>query len=168
MTPRWRPWLLTAPLWPMLGAAALAGCAGGDRAPASTFHLLDGRSLAPADWQGRVLLVNFWATTCASCVKEMPQLVQTYLRFRERGFETIAVAMSYDPPEWVANFARTRQLPFPVALDSDGSLARAWSEVKLTPTTFIVDRQARIVKRYVGKPDFAALAALLERLLDAA
>ncbi len=163
MTPRWRPWLLTAPLWPALGM--LAGCAGGERAPASTFRLLDGRTLAPSDWQGRVLLVNFWATTCASCVKEMPQLVQTYQRFRERGFETIAVAMSYDPPEWVANFARTRQLPFPVALDSDGALARDWGDVKLTPTTYIVDQQGRIVKRYVGEPDFAALAALLDKLL---
>ncbi|TSE30671.1 TlpA disulfide reductase family protein [Tepidimonas charontis] len=165
MTPRWRPWLLTAPLWPTL--TALSGCAGGEQAPASTFRLLDGRTLTPAEWQGRVVLVNFWATTCASCVKEMPQLVQTYQRFRERGFETIAVAMSYDRPEWVANFARTRQLPFPVALDSDGALARAWGDVKLTPTTYVVDRRSRIVKRYVGEPDFNALAALLEQLLNA-
>ncbi|MDW8337066.1 MAG: TlpA disulfide reductase family protein [Tepidimonas sp.] len=163
MDARLRPWLLASPwLW---AAAAASGCAGADRAPASTFHLLDGRTLSLAELQGKVLLVNFWATTCASCVKEMPQLVQMHQRYAPRGFETLAVAMSYDPPEWVANFARTRQLPFTVALDKDGVLAQAWGDVKLTPTTFIVDRQGRIVKRYVGPPDFDALAALLERLL---
>ncbi|TSE29003.1 Thiol-disulfide oxidoreductase ResA [Tepidimonas thermarum] len=164
MNVRLRPWLLATPLLAPL-AAALAGCARAERAPASTFHLLDGSTLTSADLQGRVLLVNFWATTCVSCVKEMPQLVDTYRRFQPRGFETVAVAMSYDPPEWVANFARTRQLPFKVALDHDGTLARDWGEVKLTPTTYIVDRQGRIVKRYVGEPDFAALGALLDQLL---
>ncbi|TSE19390.1 Thiol-disulfide oxidoreductase ResA [Tepidimonas alkaliphilus] len=161
---RLRPWLLAAPWW-AAWAGALTGCAGAERAPASTFHLLDGRTLTMAELQGKVLLVNFWATTCASCVKEMPQLVQTHQRFAARGFETVAVAMSYDPPEWVANFTRTRQLPFQVALDRDGELARAWGDVKLTPTTFIVDRQGRIVKRYVGPPDFDALASLLDKLL---
>lgn len=164
MDARLRPWLLLAPALAPL-AAGLAGCAGADRAPASTFHLLDGRTLTLSQLQGKVLLVNFWATTCASCVKEMPQLVQMHQRFAARGLETLAVAMSYDPPEWVANFVRTRQLPFTVALDREGRLAHDWGEVKLTPTTFIVDRQGRIVKRYVGPPDFDALADLLERLL---
>jgi peroxiredoxin len=166
MTPRWRPWLLTAPLWLAVGGSlTLGGCGAAERAPQSTFRLLDGSTLTSVDLAGRVLLVNFWATTCVSCVKEMPQLVELHRRYHARGFETVAVAMSYDPPEWVANFTRTRQLPFKVALDTDGSLARDWGEVKLTPTTYIVDRQGRIVKRYVGEPDFNALAALLEKLL---
>lgn len=165
MSPRLRPWLLASPLLVAAGAFGLAGCTRAERAPASTFRLLDGSTLTSADLRGKVLLVNFWATTCVSCVKEMPQLVETHRRFHARGFETVAVAMSYDPPDWVANFTRTRQLPFKVALDSDGVLARDWGEVKLTPTTYIVDRQGRIVKRYVGEPDFGALAALLDRLL---
>jgi len=165
MTPRIRPWLLATPLLAAVGGLGLAGCAPAERAPESTFRLLDGSTLTSADLRGKVLLVNFWATTCVSCVKEMPQLIETHRRFAARGFETVAVAMSYDPPEWVANFARTRQLPFKVALDSDGTLARHWGEVKLTPTTYIVDRQWRIVKRYVGEPDFAALAQLLDKLL---
>ncbi|MFN3829196.1 MAG: TlpA family protein disulfide reductase [Tepidimonas ignava] len=163
MNIRLRPWLLAAPLLAPLGT--LWGCSSAERAPTSTFHLLDGRTLTSAELQGKVLLVNFWATTCATCVKEMPLLVQTHQRFAARGFETVAVAMSYDPPEWVANFTRTRQLPFLVALDKDGTLARDWGDVKLTPTTYIVDRQGRIVKRYVGEPEPAALHQLLERLL---
>jgi peroxiredoxin len=165
---RQRLWLLSAPCWLPGLLMSLSGCSGAERAPASTFRLLDGRSIHMQDLAGKVVLVNFWATTCVSCVKEMPQLVETYRRFAARGFETVAVAMSYDPPEWVANFTRTRQLPFLVARDEDGSLARAWGDVKLTPTTYLVDRRGHIVKRYVGEPDFAALAVLLERLLSEA
>ena len=97
----------------------------------------------------------------------MPALVDTHRKFETRGFETVAVAMSYDPPAWVLNFAQTRQLPFKVALDNTGDIAKAWGDVKLTPTTYIVDKGGNIVKRYVGEPDFAALHELLDKLLKA-
>jgi thiol-disulfide isomerase/thioredoxin len=127
--------------------------------------LLDGSTTTTADLKGKVTLVNFWATTCVSCVKEMPALVATHQKYRANGFETVAVAMSYDEPSWVLNFAQTRQLPFKVALDNTGDIARSWGDVKLTPTTYLVNRQGRIVKRYVGEPDFTALHALIEKLL---
>ncbi len=147
------------------GVLSLAGCGSQSAAPESRFVLLDGSTLTTADLKGKVTLVNFWATTCVSCVKEMPSLVNTYNKYQAQGFETIAVAMSYDPPDWVLNFATSRQLPFKVALDNTGELARDWGDVKLTPTTYLVDRQGQIVKRYVGEPDFAALHQLLEKLL---
>lgn len=149
----------------LLSAGWLAGCAPTDEAPASQFVLIDGSTLQTSDLRGKVTLVNFWATTCVSCVKEMPSLVATYNKYRDQGFETVAVAMSYDPPQWVVNFANSRQLPFKVAIDNTGELAQRWGDVKLTPTTYLVDKQGRIVKRYVGEPDFAALHQLLEKLL---
>jgi peroxiredoxin len=143
----------------------MTGCGTRDAAPDSTFVLLTGEQTTTAELKGKVMLVNFWATTCVSCVKEMPSLVSTYNKYQSQGFETVAVAMSYDPPNWVLNFAQSRQLPFKVALDNTGDIARAWGDVKLTPTTYLVDRQGRIVKRYVGEPDFAALHQLIEKLL---
>lgn len=134
-------------------------------APASTFVLLDGSSKSTADLKGKVTLVNFWATTCVTCVKEMPSIIQTHNKYKDQGLETVAVAMSYDPPDWVANFASSRQLPFKVALDNTGEIARDWGDVKLTPTTYIVDKKGQIVKRYVGEPEFSALHQLLEKLL---
>jgi len=77
----------------------------------------------------------------------------------------LAVAMSYDPPSYVVNFAQTRQLPFKVAIDNTGSVARAWGDVKLTPTTFLINKRGEIVKRYVGTPNFAELHQLIEKLL---
>lgn len=144
----------------------VAGCSSTEVAPQSTFVLLDGSKSTTADFKGKVVLVNFWATTCVSCVKEMPQLMTTYEKFKDRGFETVAVAMSYDPPSYVVNFAQSRQLPFKVAIDNTGEVANAWGDVKITPTTFLVNKQGQIVKRYIGEPDFAALHQLLDKLLS--
>ena len=118
-----------------------------------------------ADLKGRVTLVNFWATSCVTCVAEMPKVIATYDKYHARGFDTIAVAMSYDPPSYVVNYTQTRKLPFAVAIDNTGSVARAWGEVQLTPTTFVVNKRGEIVKRYVGEPDFAELHRLIESLL---
>jgi len=145
-------------------ALGLAGC-GQERAPASSFVLLDGSQLSTADLQGKVTLVNFWATSCTSCVAEMPELVATYDKYKARGYDTLAVAMSYDPPAYVVNFAESRKLPFKVALDNTGANARAWGDVKLTPTTYLVNKRGEIVKRYVGTPDFTELHRLIEKLL---
>lgn len=144
---------------------ALAGCGVREAAPDSTFVLLDGSKATTSDLLGKVTLVNFWATTCVTCVKEMPALVATHNKYQAQGFETLAVAMEYDPPAWVLNFAQTRQLPFKVALDNTGEIAKAWGDVKLTPTTYLLDKQGRIVKRYVGEPDMDALHRLIEDLL---
>lgn len=151
----------------LLGAATLGlgACTSSEQAPASKFVLLDGTTTTTDQLKGKVTLVNFWATTCTTCVKEMPALVETYRKYQGKGLETIAVAMSYDQPAWVVNYAQTRQLPFKVALDNTGELARNWGEVKLTPTTYLVDKQGRIIKRFVGEPDFPSLHALIEELL---
>lgn len=138
-------------------------------APDATFTLLSGQKISTAaDLKGKVYLVNFWATSCATCMQEMPQMVETYQRFKGQGLEFVAVAMNYDPPMYVANYAQTRQLPFKVALD-DGSSAKLFGNVQLTPTTFVIDKDGKILKRYVGAPQFAELDQLLQKALkDAA
>ena len=130
---------------------------------------LKGEKLTTADLRGKVVLVNFWATSCVVCVKEMPEIAATYRKFEARGFETIAVAMSYDPPNLVLNYAQKNALPFKVALDLNSDIAQAFGKVRLTPTTFVLDKRGRIVARYLGEPDFAELHKLIEaRLGDAA
>jgi thiol-disulfide isomerase/thioredoxin len=147
-----------------VGAAIFLGT-GSTPAPQSSFVLLDGSKKETAQFKGKVTLVNFWATSCVSCVAEMPKLIATYEKYKPLGFDTMAVAMSYDPPSYVVNFAQTRQLPFSVAIDNTGEVAKAWEDVKLTPTTFIVNKRGDIVTRYVGEPDFQELHQLIERLL---
>jgi peroxiredoxin len=134
-------------------------------APAVSYTLLDGSKASTEAMRGKVLLVNFWATSCTTCVAEMPQIVATHDKFKARGYETVAVAMSYDPPAYVARFAETRKLPFGVAIDNTGAIAKSFGDVQMTPTTFLIDKQGRIAKRYLGAPDFAALHALIGELL---
>ena len=157
--------LLGAAVIVLAAMAGLAYLGGAQRAPASTFVLLDGSRKTTADLQGKVTLVNFWATSCTTCVAEMPEIIATHQKFNSRGFDTIAVAMSYDPPSYVVNFATTRKLPFGVAIDNTGAVAQAWGDVKLTPTTYIVNKQGQIVKKYVGAPNFDELHKLIEKLL---
>lgn len=134
-------------------------------APASTFTTLEGKTLSLDALRGKVVLVNFWATSCPGCVKEMPDMVEVYREYKDRGFEIIAVAMSYDPPNYVQSFVQTRQLPFPVALDVTGEHARAFGDVQLTPTTFIIGKDGRILEQKLGEIDFVRLRALLDREL---
>ena len=149
----------------LAGAALLGACSGRDPAPQFSYTLLDGQKASTEAQRGKVLLVNFWATSCVTCVAEMPQIVDTHRKFAPRGYETLAVAMQYDPPAYVANFAESRRLPFGVVIDNTGAIANAHGPVTLTPTTFLIDKRGRIVKRYVGTPDFPALHALVEKLL---
>jgi peroxiredoxin len=112
------------------------------------------------------VLVNFWATSCPGCIKEMPGMVETYNQYKAKGFEIIAVAMSYDPPSHVVNFTQTRQLPFPVALDVKGELAQAFGDVRLTPTSFIIGKKGQILEQKIGELDFDKLKALLDKELS--
>lgn len=141
------------------------GCSS-KNAPESSFVLLDGTTLTARQLQGKVSLINFWATSCTTCVAEMPELISTHNKYHARGYETVAIAMSYDPPSYVVNFAESRQLPFKVAIDNTGGVAREWGDVQLTPTTFLVNKRGEIVKRFVGNPNFDELHKLIEKLLS--
>jgi peroxiredoxin len=150
-------------------AAIAAGVAFGvlqrPAVPQAQFVALAGGSFSTADLRGRVVLVNFWATSCATCVAEMPKMVETWRKYAPRGYEMVAVAMSYDHPNAVAEFARQRALPFRVALDGTGAVARAFGNVSVTPTTYLLDRSGRIVAKYVGEPDWREFHARIERAL---
>lgn len=165
----------TSPLrYAAFAAVAVAVAAAGyfalareQHVPDTSFTLLSGQKVSTdTDLKGKVYLVNFWATSCSTCMHEMPQMVQTYNRFKGQGLEFIAVAMNYDTPQYVANYAQTRELPFKVAFDY-GSAAKQFGNVELTPTTFVIDKQGRILKRYVGEPSFAELDQLLQHALQA-
>jgi peroxiredoxin len=151
----------------VVAIAAGATFAGWQRAqaPQAQFIALAGGNFSTADLQGKVVLVNFWATTCVTCVAEMPKMVETWKRFAPRGYEMVAVAMSYDHPNAVAEFARRRALPFRVALDTGGAVARAFGDVSVTPTTYLLDRRGRVVAKYVGEPDWQDLYTRIDRAL---
>jgi peroxiredoxin len=135
-------------------------------APRADFVTIQGEKVSTRSLRGKVVVVNFWSTSCVTCVEEMPKMVRTYNKYRDRGLETVAVAMSYDPPNYVLAYAVSNKLPFKVALDPLGSVARSFGEIDATPTTFVLDKRGKVVGRWVGEPDFSRLDELLERKLD--
>ena len=138
----------------------------GERAaPEVRFATLTGGTIATSELRGKVVLVNFWATWCASCINETPKLVDTYRRYAPRGYETVAVAVRGDHPEAVRDFARRRALPYIVAVDRSGDIAQRFRGARSTPYSVLIDRHGRIVARYVGEPDWARLHAEVEKLL---
>jgi peroxiredoxin len=159
------PWAKIAIACAVAGAVAVGVLTHEEKAPDVTFISIAGQKISTQSLRGKVVMVNFWATSCTTCVREMPQMVDTYNQFKGQGLEFVAVAMDYDRPDHVLNFAQARKLPFTVVLDSGGDIAKSFNEVKLTPTTFLIDKQGRIIKRYVGEPDFPALHALLKTTL---
>ncbi|MFC4297605.1 MAG: TlpA disulfide reductase family protein [Castellaniella sp.] len=134
-------------------------------APEVAFTDLNGRTVTTQDLRGKVVLVKFWATSCTTCVAQMPDTIRHYQDLKSRGFDTIGVAMQYDPPNYVKNFTETRQLPFPVVIDAQGKIAQAFGDVRLTPTAFLIDKQGRIIKRYLGNYDEKAFMATVEQAL---
>ncbi|MDN5844264.1 MAG: TlpA family protein disulfide reductase [Alcaligenaceae bacterium] len=158
-------------LFSLLAVVAVAGLgawqfsATAQTAPEVTFTDLQGQSVTTEDLRGKVVLVKFWATSCTTCIAQMPDTIKHYQDLAPKGFETIAVAMQYDPPNYVKTYAETRNLPFPVVIDAQGKIARAFGDVQLTPTAFLIDKQGHIIKRYLGNYDEQAFLRTVEKAL---
>ncbi|MBX9297032.1 TlpA family protein disulfide reductase [Chromobacterium vaccinii] len=137
----------------------------GNPAPEVKLTSLTGAATSTSALKGKVVLVNFWATSCPGCVEEMPEIKKLHQDYGGKGLNVLAVAMSYDPPNYVQNFVAKNQLPFFVALDPQGTTAKAFGDIQLAPTTFLIDKQGNIIKRYVGVMNFPEVRKLIEQHL---
>ena len=135
-------------------------------APDVKFNTIDGKQISMESLKNKVVLVNFWATDCPGCIKEMPQLINTYKQYHQQGFEIIAVAMPYDQITQILNYSKSQALPFPVTHDSSGEIIGKFGKVSLTPTAFIYDKQGRLLQHTIGELDFNALQQLLNKELS--
>jgi len=135
-------------------------------APNLVFTTIDGTKISMDSLKGKVVLINFWATNCTVCIKEMPQLISTYNQFNKQGFAIIAVAMPDDPPSQVLNYTRQQKLPFPVMHDGLSEISSQFGDVNLTPTALIFDQQGHLLQRTIGELDFKALHQLLNNKLN--
>ena len=112
-------------------------------------------------------MLAFWATTCESCIKEMPHFIELYQELAPRGLEIIGVAMAYDPPNQVMEMRQRIPIPYPIAIDVESKIASAFGNVRLTPTTFLIDPQGQIVIQKTGILDMKELRSRLQSMLPA-
>ncbi|GGP22910.1 TlpA family protein disulfide reductase [Silvimonas iriomotensis] len=134
-------------------------------APQFSYTTLQGEKSTSASLKGQVVLVNFWATTCPGCVEEMGNLARLQDQFGKQGYKTLSVAMDYDPAVYVNNFVKQQHMPFIVVHDVSGTVAKSFDNVELTPTSFLIDKNGNIVKKYVGSINEQDLEKEIRKLI---
>jgi len=129
---------------------------------------IEGNNISTNNLLGKVYLINFWATDCPGCIKEMPDLIKTYNKYKDNNFEILAISMHYDPPSRVMSYAQKNSLPFPVIMDIKKDIIKHFKKVKLTPTSILVNHEGKIVNTIIGEIEFKEFNQTVESLLKKA
>ncbi len=137
------------------------------KAPGIFLKTLDGQNHTLEQFAGKVVLVNFWATWCLPCVREMPSMERLYRSYKGRGLEILAISLDQGNEQEVRDFVKKLELTFPIVLDP-GHEAKALYKVLGLPTTYLIDRRGRVVGYGMGPREWDAEAAyaLVGHLLD--
>ena len=136
------------------------------KVPEIAVNSITGEAIKLYQDKNNFTIINFWATDCPGCIKEMPGLTNVYNQLKGQGLQIIAVSMSYDPPNQVLNFTQKNKIPFPVVLDVDGQIAQSFGDIRLTPTSIFIDKNGKIIDKVIGELDFNKLNALLKKHLN--
>ena len=148
-----------------LAAATLATAAGaadlerwkGGAAPALELQDLQGQAHRLADYRGRVVLVNFWATWCEPCREEMPSIERLRQSLKGKPFEVLAVNVG-EPASRIERFREKLPMSFTLLLDRDTKTAKAW-KARILPASFLIGRDGRIRYVHYGEIDWSGAAA---------
>ena len=159
-----------------LAAAASSACADadafrpisvGDPAPAFAAPTLEGDTLSLADFRGSPLLVNIWATWCAPCRKEMPEIEELYQEYKDRGFKVVAVSIdNRGAADQIAEFAEEMGVSFTILHDAEQAITRTYQTIGV-PESFLIDADGVLLARWTGRfqPMDPAVKALVEEAL---
>jgi len=153
---------------PAGGPAPLTSVGEHPPAPDFTLTTLSGTSLSLADLRGKVVLLNFWATWCVPCRKEMPAIEALYQRYKDQGLEVLAISQDKLSTAVVEAFVKEMGVTYRVALDPTWATARTYA-VRAVPATFLIDRAGNVVLRELGERDWMeeAKQRAVEGLLQA-
>ena len=139
---------------------------GAQQAPDISLQLIDGKKLSLSDLKGKPVLITFWATSCPGCIKEMPHLAELYHKLHAKGLEIIGIAMPYDRPDYVMEMIKRKQVPYKIALDLKGEAVKAFGNVSLTPTSFLIDDTGAILKKKIGEMKMDVWQKRIELILN--
>lgn len=144
-------WILLMGLILILGLAGMVSAQKnmiGVAAPDWTLKSPDGKDVKLADFRGKVLVLDFWATWCPPCRKEIPSFIELQTQYEKAGL--VIIGISFDKTvDAVKEFAKTEKINYPLAMGTM-DVAQAYGGIRSIPTTFIVDPTGKIVKSLVG------------------
>lgn len=134
--------------------ATKEGLAPGETAPDFELKTLDGETVKLSDYQGKKVILNFWATWCPPCKAEMPLMENYYDKAQKENVEILAVNLTTEDRgiDKVEAFVKANHLSFPIPLDKEGDVGSVYQAVTI-PTSYIIDAQGRVQKKHIGPMD---------------
>jgi thiol-disulfide isomerase/thioredoxin len=147
----------------LLAGACLASESAGGTAADFTRNDLSGNPVHLADYHGKVVLLNFWATWCGPCLEEIPIFSHWQQQYGTAGLQVIGISMD-DDKRPVQHFLQKTPVAYPVVI-GDTALGKLYGGVFGLPLTYLIDAHGKIVSRYLGGTDLAAVEAQIKRLL---
>jgi len=136
----------------------------GEPAPAFTLQDLNGKNVSLANFRGKVVILNFWATWCPPCIKEIPDFIELYGQYKDKGFEMVGISLDQAGISVVKPFVQKFKMNYPVMM-TDGQVDKAYGGITSIPTTFIIDPAGNIRKKYIGYNEKAVFEADIKALL---
>jgi len=157
-------------LYPTIGAGETAWGAEPVQAPTFTLPNLQGQPVSLAKYTGKVVLLNFWATWCRDCAREMPEFEKLYQAYKEKGLAVLAIALDKEGRPAVEAFLQNEhlELTYPILLDSEGVAARSY-RLSWVPVTIVMGRDGRIIETILGARPWGSEEVMnsIEKLLHA-
>ncbi|MCZ8536607.1 redoxin domain-containing protein [Paenisporosarcina quisquiliarum] len=149
----------------MTGVASSEGLNKGNTAPDFELTTLDGKKVKLSDYQGKKVILNFWATWCPPCKAEMPHMQNYYEDFAEQeNVEILAVNLtSGDSADKVDDFVRDYGLTFPIPMDVEGAVGQTFEAITI-PTSYMIDTKGRIQNKIVGPMDDQMIEDFVSKL----
>jgi thiol-disulfide isomerase/thioredoxin len=137
----------------------------GQSAPAWELKDLEGKVVRSADFKGKVVVLNFWATWCPPCRKELPDFVALQKEYGSRGLTFVGVALDEEGASVVKPFAKEAGISYPLVI-GDEKVVQAYENVEMYPTTYVIDRNGNVVSRHIGSLTKAEMEQEIKPLLQ--
>lgn len=116
---------------------------------------------------GKPMLINFWASSCQSCMEEIPHLIEIYHKWKSAGLEVVGVTVSYDPPLKAMEKAEQINITYPIVFDLDKKIQHHFSLRRaVTPVTILISQEGKITYQRIGKPDLPVLLEQIKKLMS--
>ncbi len=134
------------------------------KAPNFNLKTASGKSIELSKLQGKVVVVNFWATWCGPCKAEIPGFLEVYKQYKNKGLEIVGISLDRDGWKPVKPFIGQHGITYPIVVGDD-NLAEAYGGIDAIPTTFVIDKKGNIATRHIGYMDKKTFEDLVKKLL---